>query len=105
MLRHRLVRLAVLIDDEMNLGMLHAQQAQPNVRSQPHTGRMRQEARDLQPYIDLVDGYIGSLIRGFGPMNHEPIDLDCKMPEAEAHLSQLHLPAGRIFKYFDDLAA
>ena len=77
-----LVGLAVFVDDEVELRMLDLQQIQPDVRRQPRTRGMREEAENLDVNQNLVDGEIGRLTGRFGAMDDEAIGLDRKMPRS-----------------------
>ena len=85
MLRHRLVRLAVLVDDQVDLRLLHPQQAQPDMRGQRRCRPCAaEEADDLHPHLDLVRRKIRRFARPFEPVDHQPVHLDRQVPQVEA---------------------
>ena len=105
MLRNRLVRLPVLIDDQVHMRLFHPQQVQPDMRGNSGPTRMRKEAENLHPDEDPIGRDIRHLPRPFEPMDHQPIRLDRQMPKVERDLPQVDLPPGRILEHTHDFLA
>src|SRR5258708_3785876 len=105
MLRLRLIRLPVLINNQMELRMLHAQIVQPHMRRDSAAADMREEVEYLHPQQNLIHRKIRSLPRPLKPMNHQPVSLNRKMPEIEADLPQLHSSASCVLQNLNHLFA
>jgi hypothetical protein len=102
-LRHRLVGLAILVDDEVNMRLLDAEIIHPNVRLRPHTRDVRDEGIDVHTHEDLVRGEIRRFPWTFRAVNHQPIGLNRKMPKAEREMSKLDASPCSVFKQRNDL--
>src|SRR5271154_6803433 len=98
MLRLRLIRLSILIHDQMELRMVNAQIAQPHMRRDARPDYMRVEVEQLYPKFNLVHRQIRRLAGPLKPMNYQPVSFDRQMPPVETYLLQLTPPARRIFQ-------
>ena len=103
MFRRWRVRLAILVHHQVQLRPLHPQQLQPHMRPQPRTRRMREEARNPHPHLDLLGRNIRGLARPLRPMDHQPIHIDLQPPQAELDAAHLHPSAGRVLQHRHNL--
>ncbi len=98
-LRYRLVGGAVLIDDQVNVRLVHMQQRK---RDELHgaraVGRMGEQVLQRDADQDTVGGQVGCLARSFQSVDDQPIGLYRQMPKAEVNRLQVNPAAGRFLQ-------
>ncbi len=105
LLRNGLVGLAVLVDDQVRMWLLHPQEVQAYMRLRALADRVAQEAVDFQADEDLRRGEVRRFPRRLGAVDDEVIYLDGKVPQVEANMADIDLAAGRVLEDRLDLAA
>ena len=80
---NRLIRVAVLVDDQMKVRLFHAKIVQRNVRLRALADRVREEGVDAQAQKDLGRGEIRHLTGALAAMDHQIVGLNRKMPKVE----------------------
>src|SRR6185437_1395943 len=105
MLGNGLIRVAVLVDDQVKVRLFHTKIVQRNMRLRTFADRVRQERVDAQTQEDLRGGEVRHLTWTFGAMNHQIVRLNGEMPQIERDMAQLDFAAGRILDHADDFFA
>ena len=78
-----LIRVAVLVDDQVKVRLFHTQIVQRNMRLRTFADRVRQEGVDAQTQEDLRGREVRHLTWTFGAVDHQIVRLNGEMPQIE----------------------
>ena len=97
--RLRLIGLAVLVDDQVRMGLIHFEIVQAYARLRTFADRVRDHRVDLQAHKNALCGKVGRLARTFQAVNDQVVHFDREVPKVQRDMAEIHLAAGGVLEH------